>query len=377
MQFDRRNTTLIGRWWWTVDRTSWFMLLFLMCLGGVMVAAASPPVAERIGLDPFYFISRHQVFVVLGAAVLFFVSTMTAQQVRRLAVFLFLGMLALLILLPFIGYEVKGATRWIRLAGFSLQPSEFMKPAFAVVVAWIFAEKYRVPGFPGFRIALALYALVIALLILQPDFGMVVTMSSVFAIQFFLAGIPFLWVVVMLLAGMGGVMAAYNLLPHVTRRIDRFLDPSSGDNYQVEKSLEAFGNGGLFGRGPGEGQVKSMIPDSHTDFIFAVAGEEFGALVCLMIIGLFSVIVIRGFIRLMEEKDLFISLAATGLLAQFAIQSIINMGVAVNLLPAKGMTLPFVSYGGSSMLAMSLGMGMFLSLTRKRYGECSANMRAA
>lgn len=368
MQFDRTNQSRMARWWWTVDRPIWFALLLLMCLGAVMVTAASPPVAERIGLDPFYFVTRQQFFLTLSLVLMFGISLLGPNEVRRVAVCVFLVSITLMFLLPFIGFENKGATRWVRVAGMSLQPSEFLKPAFAIVMAWIFSERYRSKQFPAFRIALALYALVVALLIIQPDFGMTVAISGMFGMQFFLAGVPFIWVAVMLAAGAGGILMAYLFLPHVTQRFDRFLDPASGDNYQVEKSLEAFKNGGWLGRGPGEGQVKQLIPDSHTDFVFSVAGEEYGLIVCLLIIGLFAFIVIRGYIRLMNEQDVFIMIGVSGLLAQFGIQSIINMGVAVNLLPAKGMTLPFLSYGGSSLLAMALGMGMLLALTRRRYG---------
>ena len=223
--------------------------------------------------------------------------------------------------------------------------------------------------------ALALYGVVVTLLILQPDFGMVVTVTGMFGVQFFLAGMPMVLVIAMLVFGMVGAVAAYQFLPHVTARIDRFLDPASGDNYQVAKSLDAFQQGGWFGRGPGEGVVKQHIPDSHTDFIFAVAGEEFGVLFCLLVIGIFGFIVVRGYSRLWQESDRFTLLAVAGLLAQFGIQAIVNMGVAVNLLPAKGMTLPFLSYGGSSLVAMAIGMGMMLALTRKKYGQFTVDLR--
>lgn len=368
MQFDRTNLSLVGRWWWTVDRPTWFALLILMCVGAVMVTAASPPVAERLGYDAFYFVTRQHVFLAMSLGVMFAVSLLSIPQIRQLAVAVFLISLLFLVLLPFIGFENKGAVRWVRIAGISLQPSEFLKPAFAVVMAWIFAEKYQSRTFPAFRIALAVYAAVVVLLIMQPDFGMTVALTCMFGIQFFLAGMPFKWVAVMMVLGLVGIVAAYFFLPHVTERIDRFLDPSSGDNYQVEKSLEAFKNGGLLGRGPGEGEIKHIIPDSHTDFVFSVVGEEYGLLVSLLVIGMFAFVVLRGMWRLMQEQDVFVLIACAGLLAQFGIQAIINMGVAVNLLPAKGMTLPFLSYGGSSLISMALAMGMLLALTRKRYG---------
>jgi len=375
MRFDRTNQSLIGRWWWTVDRPTWFALLFLMGLGAVMVTASSPPVAERIGYDSFYFVGRQQAFLVLAAFTMFGVSLFPIHQIRRMAVLLLLASLFLMLMLPFVGYENKGAIRWVRIAGISVQPSEFMKPAFAVVMAWIFSEKQRNGSFAGFRIASVVYAIVAMLLISQPDLGMTVTVTMIFFLQFFLAGLPLKWVGALAVMGVIGLMLAYQAFSHVAARIDHFIDPTSGDNYQVEKSLEAFRNGGLLGRGPGEGEIKHFIPDSHTDFVFSVAGEEYGVIACLLIIGLFTFIVLRGYLRLLRESDPFLILAVSGLLAQFGIQAIINMGVAVNLLPAKGMTLPFISYGGSSLVAMAIGMGMLLALSRKRYGNQKVNLR--
>lgn len=377
ISFDRRNTTAVGRWWWTVDRPMVFALMALVMLGVFLVVAASPPVAKRIGLEPFYFVTRHEMFLVAAVAVMIGISTMSIREVRRLSVIGFAISLLLMLALPFIGFENKGAIRWLRFMGMSIQPSEFLKPCFAVLAAWIFAERFRNASFPSFRTASMLYALVVLLLVIQPDFGMIVTVSGMFAVQFFLAGMPFAWVIGMMALGLLGVFAAYQFLPHVTARIDRFLDPSSGDNYQVSKSLAAFQEGGWFGRGPGEGVVKQHIPDSHTDFIFAVAGEELGVIFCLGVIGLFAFIVIRGYARLWRETDMFVMIACAGLLAQFGIQAIVNIGVAVNMLPAKGMTLPFLSYGGSSLIAMALGMGMLLAFTRKRYGQYTVDLRKA
>lgn len=375
MTFDRRNTTAFGRWWWTVDRATLFALMLLVFMGVFMVVAASPAVATRIGLDDFYFVTRHEIFLGLAVAVMLFISALPMRQIRRLAALGFAISLLLMLLLPLIGYENKGAVRWIRFAGMSIQPSEFLKPCFAVMAAWVFAERFRTPNFPSYQVAFGLYALVVLLLIIQPDFGMVVTVTGMFGLQFFLAGMPFMLVIALVLLGIGGAVAAYQFMPHVTSRIDRFLDPTSGDNFQVAKSLEAFQSGGWIGRGPGEGVVKQHIPDSHTDFIFAVAGEEFGVIFCLFVISIFAFIVIRGYMRLWKEQDMFVLIAVAGLLAQFGIQAIVNMGVAVNLLPAKGMTLPFLSYGGSSLVAMALGMGMMLALTRKRYGQFTVDLR--
>lgn len=373
LKLDRRNTTALGRWWWTVDRPAFFAMMALICIGFFLVMAGSPPVARRIGLPDLYFVTRHQIFLTLSVVVMVLISMLPPQQVRRIAVLGFAVSLLLLVLLPFIGFENKGAIRWMRLAGISIQPSEFMKPCFAVVLAWVFAARFKTPDFPSYRLAIMAYGLVVALLIIQPDFGMTLTVTGMFGVQFFLAGMPFTWVIGMAVLGVLGIFGAYQLMPHVAERIDGFLNPSSGDNYQVEKSLSAFEQGGWFGKGPGEGEVKLHIPDSHTDFIFSVAGEEFGLIVCLSIVALFAFIVIRGFLKLGREHDLFTTIAVGGLLTQFGIQAIVNMGVAVNMLPAKGMTLPFLSYGGSSMIAMAGGMGMMLALTKKKYGPNLAN----
>jgi cell division protein FtsW len=267
-----------------------------------------------------------------------------------------------------IGVEIKGARRWINFPGLSLQPSEFVKPTFAVVAAWLFSEQKLRPRFPGNLICLALFLVVVAMLIKQPDIGMAAVVAAVWFAQFFMAGMRLYWVAGGALAGLGGVVGAYLYLPHVRVRVDHFLDPSTGDSYQVNRSIEAFANGGLWGRGPGEGTVKDVLPDAHADFVFAVAGEEFGVVVCLAIVALFAFIVLRGFSRMSQEGSLFVLLAATGLLVQFGLQAAINMASSLHLIPTKGMTLPFLSYGGSSMLALGLGMGMMLALTRRRLG---------
>jgi cell division protein FtsW len=369
MRFDRTSTGVVAKWWWTVDRPTLLALFILISIGAVLVTAASPAVAVRIGVNPFHFIHRQHLFLVLSLFVLFAVSMQSPQNVRRLAVVGFLLSIALMLLLPFMGAETKGARRWLTLAGVSVQPSEFLKPCMAVVMAWIFHLRNQYVGFPGWRIAIGTYVVVVALLLVQPDLGMTIVVSAMWALQFFLAGLPFIWVVMLPLVGAGGLFGAYHMFGHVKKRIDSYLDPASGDNYQVTQSLKAFGNGGWFGQGPGEGKVKLSLPDSHTDFVFAVAGEEFGLIFCLIIVFLFAFIVIRGMTKVWKDNDFFTTIAVFGLLAQFGLQAIINMGVAVNLLPAKGMTLPFLSYGGSSLIAIALGMGMMLALTRRRYGK--------
>jgi cell division protein FtsW len=304
----------------------------------------------------------------LALGLMFAVSLQPPRTIRRIAVIGFAISLVLLALTFVIGVEIKGARRWINFPGLSLQPSEFVKPTFAVVAAWLFAEQKLRPRFPGNLICLALFLLVVAMLIKQPDIGMAAVVAAVWFAQFFMAGMRLYWVAAGALAGLGGAVGAYMYLPHVRVRIDHFLDPSTGDSYQVNRSIEAFANGGLWGRGPGEGTVKDVLPDAHADFVFAVAGEEFGLVVCLAIVALFAFIVLRGFSRMSQEGSLFVLLAATGLLVQFGLQAAINMASSLHLIPTKGMTLPFLSYGGSSMLALGLGMGMMLALTRRRLG---------
>jgi cell division protein FtsW len=303
---------------------------------------------------------------------MFAVSLQTPRMVRRIAIAGFIVSLLLLAYTFFGGVEIKGARRWISLPGLSLQPSEFVKPTFAVVSAWLFSQYRLQDDFPGHWIAIALYLLVVALLIKQPDLGMAVVVSAVWFTQFFLAGLRLYWLAAGLAGGVVSFIGAYLMLPHVASRIDRFLDPASGDSYQVDRSMDAFMNGGMWGRGPGEGTVKEYLPDAHADFVFAVAGEELGLVLCLVIVALFAFIVLRGFSRLLQETNLFIVLAATGLFVQFGLQAIINMASSLHLMPTKGMTLPFISYGGSSLLSLGLAMGMALALTRRRFGGAEA-----
>ncbi|MEQ8603531.1 MAG: putative lipid II flippase FtsW [Marivibrio sp.] len=368
MAIARNDTSVLGRWWWTVDRWTLAALVVLAGLGLMLTVTASPPVAERIGADPFYFARKQGILLLPALAVLIFVSLADLRQVRRIAVGLLALSVALLVATLTIGPEIKGATRWISLGGFSIQPSEFVKPAFAVVAAWMFSAQRLGEEVPGFVIATGLFALVLALLLMQPDVGQAAVLSAIWFAQFFLAGMPMLAVIIMAALGAVGMVAAYFVFPHVQSRIDRFLDPASGDSYQVDRAMEAFSNGGLLGRGPGEGTVKNVLPDGHADFIFAVAGEEFGMFACLAIVAIFAFIVLRGFARVLQDNDLFVVLAATGLLVQFGLQALINMASTLSLIPTKGMTLPFVSYGGSSLLALAIGMGMLLALTRKRPG---------
>lgn len=371
MSIARTDNSILGRWWWTVDRWTLLALLVLAAIGVVLAMAASPSVAERIGLDPLHFVRRQAAYLPVAIVVMVGVSLLSPVGARRLAIIVFLATILMLILTLVFGTEIKGARRWLNVAGFSLQPSEFVKPALAVVCAWMFAAKRLGEDIPGNLIAFLLFGLVAGLLLLQPDVGQALVVSTVWFSQWFLAGLPMIWVAISIGLGIAGLTAAYFVFPHVASRIDRFIDPASGDSYQVDKAMEAFMNGGLWGRGPGEGIVKANIPDAHADFVLAVAGEEFGLVLCLVIVALFGFVVLRGIGNLMRTTDLFVVIAATGLLVQFALQALINMGSTTSLMPTKGMTLPFISYGGSSLLALAFGMGMLLALTRRRAGGAS------
>jgi cell division protein FtsW len=369
MTFARTDTSLLSRWWWEVDRWMLAALVVLAAFGVVMTLAASPAVAHRIGLDTFYFARRQFFFLPAAVAIMIATSLLGPRGLRRAALLCFGASLLLLMATPFVGMEIKGATRWIQFAGLSLQPSEFIKPSFAVLSAWMFAERRLDDHFPGYLISTGLYFMVAALLLAQPDVGMTIVVSAVWAVQFFIAGLPMAWVMLIAVVFITGGVGAYFTFHHVQSRVDRFFDPQATEGYQVMQSFEAFRNGGLLGRGPGEGHVKSVLPDAHADFIFAVTGEEFGLITCLIIVSLFAFVVVRGFSRVFRDNDIFAMLAVAGLLVQFALQSIINMASTINLMPPKGMTLPFISYGGSSTLALAFGMGMVLALTRSRPGQ--------
>lgn len=371
MAVSRNDTSVLGRWWWSVDRWTLAALLSLVAIGYVMMLSASPAVAERIGASSRHmFLARQVMYSMLAVGVMVAVSLLSPRWVLRLAMLGTVGALALTAMTLVVGTEIKGARRWISLPGMSLQPSEFLKPCLAVVCGWLIAEGKRTPRFPGLVVSFVLIGIVAVLLKRQPDIGMLAVIVAVFLAQVFVSGINLFWVVVggAGVAGLG--VLAYTLHGHVRMRINRFLYPETNSNsdgdFQIRMSLEAFGNGGLLGRGPGEGRVKDVLPDAHADFVFPVAAEEFGLVACLVILSIFAFVVLRGLVRLCEERDIFVSLAAAGLLTQFGLQAFINMGSSLRLIPTKGMTLPFVSYGGSSVVALALGMGFLLALTRRR-----------
>lgn len=363
---DRTERNLLAQWWWTVDRPLLAGFAVLALSGLVFVFASSPPVASRLGLNSLHFVGRHMLYLVPAAFLLLGGSLLSPRGVYRLAVGLLGLALLLLVLTLALGPEINGATRWIPLGPVVVQPSEFAKPALAVVVAAVLAQA---PGLRNALPAIMLGGLVIALLLAQPDVGMALMVAALLAVQLFLAGLPWLLVIGLAASACLALWQLYLWFPHVTGRIDRFLDPSSGDHYQVGLALEAVRGAAWFGSGPGEGRIKYVLPDSHSDFVFAVVAEEFGLVACLALLGLFAFLLLRGLARIeVVVGDRFALLAAAGLLTHFGLQAIINVGVNLSVLPAKGMTLPFISYGGSSLCALALSMGMFLALTRRRAG---------
>jgi cell division protein FtsW len=365
----RADNSLLGRWWWSVDRWTLGAVGMLIGFGYIMMLAASPAVAERIGSSRDMFILKQVFFLAAAGACVVVVSLLSPRSVRRLAIIGCIIALALTAATMVMGVEIKGARRWISLPGLSVQPSEFLKPCFAVVAAWLISEGRRTPRFPGRVLAIGVFLLIALLLKSQPDVGMLAVITAVFFAQLYVAGLNLVLVGIGVLGFGGAGLAAYTFFPHVQKRVENFLHPGNGisADYQPRTALEAFGNGGLLGRGPGEGRVKDVLPDAHADFVFAVAGEEFGMILCLVIIAVFAFIVLRGMLRLLKEHDMFVVLSCTGLVTGFGLQAFVNMASSLQLIPTKGMTLPLISYGGSSALAVALGMGMLLALTRRRH----------
>jgi cell division protein FtsW len=356
----------LGDWWWTVDRLMIGAFAALMLAGIVLCLAASPPVAARLNLDPFYFVHRQVMFLAPTLAILLGASLLTLRQVRRLSLLVFVVSVVMVAATPYFGAEIKGARRWLIIAGLNIQPSEFLKPAFVILIAWLFGESARRPEMPANTIALTLLLVVVSLLVLQPDFGQTMLIALVWGALFFMAGMRMIWVFGLAATAAAGLIGAYFTVSHVAKRINRFLDPANGDSFNIAVALESFSRGGWFGQGPGEGTVKRILPEAHTDFVFAVAAEEFGVVLCLMLAALFAFIVIRALSQAMRNEDPFARFGTAGLAMLFGLQAAINMAVNLHLIPAKGMTLPFISYGGSSMISIAYGMGMLLALTRER-----------
>ena len=366
MNATRTGTGRIGEWWGTVDRWMLLVALLLLGVGFLLSLSASPASAHRLRIDDsFHFVGRHAVFLLVSAGVLVATSFLSLAMVRRVGLVLCVAMVGALLLLPVFGYAAKGAMRWYSLGPFLFQPSELLKPAFVIASAFLFAEARRRPDMPANLIAVALFALCLALLVLQPDMGQAILLFGVWGCMFFLAGMPWLWVAVIGGVAAAGAAMAYVSVDHFAQRIDRFVT-GTGDTFQVDRGLEAIRAGGWLGRGPGEGQVKYGLPDGHTDFVYSVAGEEYGILFVAVLACGFAFIALRGLVQAMRERDRFVQLAVAGLVLAFGFQAFINIGVNLQLLPAKGMTLPLISYGGSSMVAVAFGLGLVLALTRRR-----------
>ena len=368
--FSRNDQSPIAQWFWTVDRGLLGAALALMSLGVMLSFASSPAaiLADESITDPFHYSWRMIVFATAGVGMMLTMSLLSPRGVRRIALVGLLGAIFVMALLPFIGDTVKGAARWVNLGPFSLQPSEFAKPSLIVFAAWMFAEGQKGQGVPGVSIAFGFYAVTVALLLIQPDIGQTLLITTTFMAVFFMAGVPLRWVAV--LGGMfaAGMTAIYLLFPHVQSRVAKFVAPGVEDTHQIDRASEAIRAGGFVGRGVGEGVMKRSVPDLHTDFIYSVGAEEFGLVLSLIMIGLYAFIVFRGMGRAMKLNDPFEQTAAAGLFMLIGLQASINVAVNLNLIPTKGMTLPFISYGGSSMMAMGLTMGFALALTRRRPG---------
>ena len=370
----RSRRFLLAEWWRSIDQLTLMLLLCLLCAGLVLSMAASPAASHRLGIEsPFYFMLRHGVFAVVGFTGAVIVSLFQPTGARRIGVLALGGAIVIMAALPSIGYEVKGAVRWVKIGPFSLQPSEFAKPAFIVFAAWMFAAAKRDPNVPAVLIVLGVYAALVLLLITQPDFGQSFLLTLCFAAVFFFAGMSLGWLMVMLGVTLLGAFGAYLALPHVRARVETFLSPDRSDSYQTDRALEAIAGGGFFGRGPGEGAVKYSLPDGHTDFIFAVSVEEFGFLISALLIMLIAAFVVRAFSNALRLNDQFCQLATAGLATLIGMQAIINLFVNLNMAPSKGMTLPFISYGGSSLLSLCFAAGLILAFTRRRPGAYRTN----
>src|SRR6201992_1583769 len=372
----REQRNPLSDWWWTVDRLQLAAIIALILGGVILSLAASPQVATRIGLDPFHFFNHHVMFLLPSFTVLIGVSFLSPRQIRRSALIIFALSITLIVITLLIGPEVKGSRRWITLLGVNIQASESAKPSFVVLAAWLFAESTKRPEMPATSMALGLLMTLVSLLVMEPDFGQTMLILMVWGALFFIAGMRMIWVLGLFGAAGAGLFGGYLLVPHVAGRLKRFLNPASGDPFQVDTAMEAFWNGGWFGLGPGEGIAKRSLPDSHTDFVFAVAAEEFGIILCLVLLALFAFVVIRALSRDYASEDMFARFAASGLAILFGVQAAINMSVNLQLIPAKGMTLPFISYGGSSMVSLAYGVGMMLALTRQRPRTETESMNA-
>ncbi len=364
--FDRNKLNFIKKWWVDIDKVNLLLVIGLMMFSLVMAFSSSQAVAKKISVDKLFFIKKQIVFVIIAIFAIILISFMNVKQIKIASIFGMIVCLLLLCLVKVFGSEAKGATRWIMIFGFNLQPSEFTKIFFLVFNGFLLQKLKNSPWLTKYGFSTFFYLVVISLIISQPDLGMSIIISLLWAIQLFIFGLPIILTIAMGFIGIFLIIIAYLIFPHAADRINKFLNFNE-KNYQVTRSIDAYVNGGFFGSGPGNGVVKKYIPDSHTDFIFAVVAEEFGLITCLFLLSIFLVIISRVLKRALNEEDLFSKLVIVGLISQIALQTLINIGVSIGILPTKGMTLPFISYGGSSMIAVSIGFGIILALTKKSY----------
>jgi len=362
--FSSRSDNPIARWWWSIDKLNFILIVSLMIFGVVMIGTASPSVAKRIDLGGYHFLIRHVMFLVPCFLVMVSISLLSLKSIWRICLGLYAISLLGLLLSLFIGAEIKGATRWIRVLGFSVQPSEFMKPAFIIVSAWFLSKQKLNVDFPGVLFAFALYGFTALLLLLQPDFGMFFLVSCIFGMQIFLSGCPLRYIFILGCMGICAIILAYFSLGHVQERLNSFIFPETSDTYQIDRSKEAFMNGGFIGTGLGQGTVKNQVPDVHADFIFTAVGEEWGFLMTAILVSIFSLVFYRFFSRLARSESLFVMLGGGGLVFMLSLQCFIHMGATLQLIPAKGMTLPLISYGGSSLIAVGISLGLIIALSR-------------
>lgn len=366
MSVFRQSRHPIVKWWWEMDRMSVLIVLIIMLIGAVAVTTTSVAVAKTYNVGPYYFALRHYIFLFLAGGIMIVLTGLKPSGVKRMGLILF-GLAYVGLLLTFvIGVEVKGARRWIDIAGQSVQPTEFLKPALILLTAMLLANDDKSARFKGFFASILMMGAVGLPVIAQPNFGMALAMGTVWFAQVFMAGLPLLWLAPLVAGGLCVIAGSYMLLPHVRDRIERFLNPADSDTYQVDRANDAIMSGHVWGRGAGEGVVKHQLPDAHTDFVFAAVVEEFGIVVGLLIMGLFLVLVLRGFSRVVQQEDRFVLLSVGGLLTLLTLHVCVNVGVALHLVPTTGMTLPFISYGGSSTFAMAIVFGLLLALLRKQ-----------
>ncbi len=364
--FDRRYLNVVKKWWIDIDKVNFLLVLGIIAFGLMMTATSSPAVSKRIGVEKFFFLKKQMIFAFIAVSLLIIISFLDQEKIKLFSFAGFVISILLLVAVLIFGSEAKGAKRWIGVMGFSLQPSEFAKTFFIIMNAFILnrlnLEKWQLK----YGVSVALYLPIVCLLILQPDFGMTLTFTVLWVAQIFVYGLPLPFISIIAVVGIIGGLGAYVAFPHVEDRINKFLD-SGEKNYQAERSIDAFVNGSFVGTGPGNGVVKNFVPDAHTDFIFSVIGEEYGIASCIILVIIFAYLITRIVKRALDEEDMFVYLSLCGLMMQFTMQVVVNIGVSLKLLPTKGMTLPFISYGGSSMISMAICFGLILAFTKRKY----------